>query len=151
MTKRRRKESKSPGLMRRPATPTHARRRAAGEVPRAPRSRRLPGLENHGIEELEGLAESYADLRDQRMELTNQEHAAKGEILKAMRRHNKTAYSHAGIAITVIAGEDDVKVRVRKGGEDETETGAERIGDTETEGEEEARARRGLTAAGVAG
>ena len=71
-------------------------------------------MEDSAIAALEVAAEHYADIRDRRMKLTEEEHDLKGEVLTLMRQHHKTSYAHAGVLITVVPGEDDVKVRVRK-------------------------------------
>jgi hypothetical protein len=90
-------------------------------------------MEDHAIRPLEEVAEEYAEIRDQRMDLTEKEHALKTHALKLMKRYDKTIYRHNGVEITVVPGEDDVKVRVKKGDDDEdAPTGAEaRIGHVE--------------------
>jgi hypothetical protein len=85
------------------------------------KSQALPGMEDHAIKPLEEIAEQYAEIRDQRMELTQSEHTLKINALKLMKKYGKTIYRHNGVEILVIAGEDDVKVRVRKA--DETDAG----------------------------
>jgi hypothetical protein len=69
-------------------------------------------MEDARIAELDDAAASYADIRDQRQLLTKDEHELKVLALELMRRHHKTIYRHAGIEIRVVAGQDDVKVRV---------------------------------------
>jgi hypothetical protein len=76
-------------------------------------------MEDHAIKPLEDVAEAYAEIRDQRMELTQREHELKINALKLMRKYDKTIYRHNGVEITVVTGEDDVKVRVKKGGDDD--------------------------------
>jgi hypothetical protein len=78
------------------------------------RSTPLPGMEDRGIKALDDVADNYADIRDERMDLTRREHELKVLALKLMKKHDKTIYKHDGIEITVIPGEDDVKVRVQK-------------------------------------
>src|SRR5262245_35803654 len=81
-------------------------------VNKQPRDRALPGMADRAIRPLENVAADYADLRDQRMQLTVQEHAVKVKALALMKKYGKTIYRHNGITITVVAGEDDVKVKV---------------------------------------
>jgi hypothetical protein len=95
-----------------------APRRVAPQA-RRPRAAALPGLEDHAIKPLEEVAENYAEIRDQRMELTQREHALKVHALKLMHKYEKTIYRHNGVEITVVPGEDDVKVRVKKPGDDD--------------------------------
>jgi hypothetical protein len=85
---------------------------------RKPKSQALPGLEDHAIKPLEDVAESYAEIRDARMELTQREHETKSLALKLMAKYGKTIYRHNGVEIVVVPGEDDVKVRVKKPGDD---------------------------------
>ena len=94
-------------------------RRLARSVRRSPRPLALPGMENRAIAPLERGAELYADIRDQRIELNRQESDLKQSLLRLMKQHGKTVYRHSGVLITVIPGEDDVKVRVLPAGETE--------------------------------
>jgi len=89
------------------------------------KARALPGMEDHAIKPLEDLAVEYAGIRDQRMELSQQEHILKGNALKLMKKYSKTIYKHGGVTIQVIDGEPDVKVKVKKPGEDEDDSGGE--------------------------
>jgi hypothetical protein len=88
-----------------------------------PRAAALPGMEDHAIKPLEDVATEYAEIRDARMELTDREHGAKVLALKLMKKYDKTIYRHNGVEITVVPGEDDVKVRVKKAGDDEAGAG----------------------------
>ena len=87
----------------------------------------LPGMEDHAIEPLEDIAAEYAGIRDQRMELGRQEHILKANALKLMKKYSKTIYKHGGVTIQVVEGEPDVKVKVKKPGEDDddAESGGE--------------------------
>lgn len=84
-----------------------------------PRSQALPGLEDRAIQPLEDIAEAYADVRDRRIELNKEEHELKANALKLMKKYDKTIYRHDGITIQVIEGEPDVKVKIKKPGDDE--------------------------------
>jgi hypothetical protein len=79
-----------------------------------PRQARLPQMEDPQIEELEGSAENYADIRDQRMELTKEETSLKDELLTLMKKHGKTSYVHDGYDIKVIVESEKLKVRIKK-------------------------------------
>ena len=78
-----------------------------------PRDRDLPGMEDRAIKALEDLAFTYADLRDQRMALNQEEAALKAKLLVAMKQHGKERYLRGKIRIRVLAKET-VKVRVPK-------------------------------------
>ena len=71
------------------------------------------------IQDLEDAATRYAELRDERMELTTKEVALKGELLGLMRKHKKRHYERDGIEIEVVDQETTVKVRVAKPKEEE--------------------------------
>src|SRR5215471_10381704 len=109
-----------------PPTPAKAQVRRRG---RPPKNRALPGMEDHAIKPLEEVAEQYAEIRDQRMELTEREHSLKTHALKLMKKYDKTIYRHGGVEITVVPGEDDVKVRVKKPGDEDQAGGGAQFGD----------------------
>jgi hypothetical protein len=75
---------------------------------------RLPGMEDAEIEELEEAAEEYADIRDQRQELTVEEVRLKKELLDLMHANKKTEYNHNGVSIKVVVESEKVKVRIKK-------------------------------------
>jgi len=78
-----------------------------------PRDRDLPGMEDRAIKALEDLAFTYADLRDQRIALNQEEAALKAKLLAEMKRHGKERYRRGKIRIRLVAKET-VKVRVPK-------------------------------------
>jgi hypothetical protein len=73
----------------------------------------IPGTEEPKIPEVEHAAESYREIRDERMELTESEITAKATLLAVMKKHNLKAYKDkvAGYVVLVEAGEDNVKVK----------------------------------------
>jgi hypothetical protein len=81
---------------------------------KGPKQRRLPTMEDPAIEELEDSAENYADVRDQRMELTREESRLKEELLGLMKKHKKTSYVHDGYDIKVIVESEKLRVRIKK-------------------------------------
>ena len=62
---------------------------------------------------MEDAAESYAEIRDQRMELTESEVSAKATLLAVMKKHNLKSYKDkgAGLYVMIEEGEDNVKVK----------------------------------------
>ena len=78
-----------------------------------PANQDLPGMEDRAIAALETLAAEYADLRDQRMALNQEEAALKAKLLVAMKQHGKERYLRGKIRIRLVAKET-VKVRVPK-------------------------------------
>ena len=78
-------------------------------------------IEDRAIKPLEDIAESYADCRDRRMELTKEEKELKEHAVTLMHKFGKTIYRHNGIEIRLVPGEENVKVQIKKPGEDEEE------------------------------
>lgn len=82
------------------------------EVKRKPRAQRLPGMEDAGFPELEKLAEEYADVRDQRMELTKQESTMNADLLALMKKHDKSEYHHQDVHVWIKSKDERVKVKI---------------------------------------
>jgi hypothetical protein len=95
------------------------RKKAIVTTTTRPRSAPLPGMEDRAIKPLEDVAAEYAEIRDSRIDLTQREHALKVHALRLMKKYEKTIYRHDGIEITVVPGEDDVKVKVKKADDDD--------------------------------
>ena len=83
------------------------------------RAAALPGMEDHAIAALEAVANDYAEIRDERMQLTTREKELKVRTCDLMHKHKKTIYRHNGVEITLVPGEEDVKVRVKKADDDD--------------------------------
>ena len=73
----------------------------------------LPQMEDRAIADLQQGAIDYAEVRDERMTLTKDEVARKGALLRLMKKHKKLSYAYDGVVITIVPGEETVKVRVR--------------------------------------
>jgi hypothetical protein len=78
-----------------------------------PRQPDLPGTEDRRLQPLDDLAAAYAEVRDRRMELTDEEGALKARAIALMHQFKKTIYKHDGIEIRLVAGAEDVKVKVK--------------------------------------
>lgn len=76
----------------------------------------LPGLEERAIRPLQEAAHTYAEIRDgdERMELSQSEHALKEKVLGLMKKYEKTHYSFNGVVIDIIPEAETVKVRIKK-------------------------------------
>jgi hypothetical protein len=83
-----------------------------------PRQPDLPGTEDRRLQPLDDLAAAYAEVRDRRMELTDEEGQLKARAIALMHQFKKTIYKHDGIEIRLVAGAEDVKVKVRKAADD---------------------------------
>lgn len=95
-----------------------------------PRQQDLPGTEDRTIQQLEEVATSYADVRDRRMALNQEEHELKGTALTLMRKYGKTIYKRDGIEIRIVERDDDVKVKILKDDDDADHDGDDVAGRT---------------------
>ena len=75
---------------------------------------RLPTMEDSEIEELEDAAREYANVRDDRMNLTREESSMKEQLLALMKKHKKEKYLHDGVEVKLVHEEETVKVRIIK-------------------------------------
>ncbi len=78
------------------------------------RQARLPGTEDAKIEALHSAALDYAEIRDERMELTEREVKLKDRLLGLMKSHKKETYHYGPVTVTVLHEDETVKVRVAK-------------------------------------
>lgn len=81
-------------------------------IKRKPKQQDLPGMEDRALKPLENLAEQYADVRDQRMELTRQETQMSSDLLAMMKKYEKLEYHHGEVHIWVKTIEEKVKVKI---------------------------------------
>lgn len=79
-----------------------------------PRQSRLPEMDDPAIEELEKLAEEYAEVRDSRIAALKEEVPLQEKLLTVMKRHGKTTYHHGGITCKLVTEKEKVKVKVAK-------------------------------------
>jgi hypothetical protein len=75
----------------------------------------IKGTERTTIKEVDTAVEAYVEARDERMKLTDREVEAKEALIAVMRNHKLTVYTDENavppLVITLIPGEDKVKVR----------------------------------------
>ena len=94
----------------------------APEVKKGPRQQRLPEMEDPKVEALEDQALRYAEVRDQRMSLSQQEIELKGQLLDLMKAQKREHYQRGPIKIDIVHEKENIKVKVKAGsGEDEPE------------------------------
>ena len=78
------------------------------------KTKRLPGMEDSEIEELEDAAKEYANIRDDRMNLTREESSLKETLLELMKKNKKEIYRHDGVKVKVVHEEETIKVKILK-------------------------------------
>ena len=93
-----------------------ARKQPSSEEKKTPRPQTLPGMEDAAIEVLEEKALQYADVRDSRISLSQQEGELKGELLTLMKAQKREHYEHGNIVIDVVHEKENVKVKVKASG-----------------------------------
>jgi hypothetical protein len=75
----------------------------------------LPTMEGHDrIQELDDLGELYAEKRDWRQQLLQDEVELKEKLLAMMKKHQKVTYIRNNIEIRIKAEQETVKVKVKK-------------------------------------
>jgi hypothetical protein len=74
----------------------------------------LPGMEQREIRALQNAAHEYAEVRDQRMELTADEVKLKGKLLGLMKENKLEKYKYQDVEIRVVHEEETIKVRIIK-------------------------------------
>jgi len=79
-----------------------------------PRQQSLAGMENRKLADLHNVAQQYAGVRDERMELNQREVELKDQLLALMKKHDKREYLCEDVEIRVVAEEETVKVRILK-------------------------------------
>jgi len=95
-----------------PPTPHRGGNKTHKGEKKPPRNPRLPGMEDSGIVELERTAESYAEVRDQRMSLGKREGELNAELLALMKKHGKTEYHHEDVHCWLKVTAEKVKVKI---------------------------------------
>lgn len=103
------------------------------KVTRTPRQQRLPGTGDAKLSDLHNAALDYADIRDQRQALTASEVELKGKLKDLMHKYKKEEYVYAGVSVTLVHEQENVKVRVKKESDDEDLEQSEPIDESDME------------------
>lgn len=75
----------------------------------------IKGTEPPSISEIDKVARSYMDVRDERMSLTEEEVEQKNKLAELMRKHKLDKYEFDNFVVTRTHSEtDNVKVRTKK-------------------------------------
>ncbi len=120
------------------AKPKPAPKKAARAVKKGPRQQALPGMEDRVIQAIDDAALSYAEIRDERIGLSQQEGEAKKTLMGLMHAHKKTKYTHANISIEIVPEGEKIKVKISPEGSDEPGDPGQTVEEEEPEtGEEE--------------
>jgi hypothetical protein len=92
--------------------------REAKKSKKIPRQQVLAGIGDTKIAAIENAALDYAEIRDQRQELTTQEVDLKKKLLDLMHAKKLTEYKRNGISVKVVLEQENVKVRVKESEDD---------------------------------
>jgi glutamyl/glutaminyl-tRNA synthetase len=79
---------------------------------KGPKQGTLTGMEDRALSELESKAEEYAEVRDERMQLTEREGELNDDLLALMKKHKKAEYHHGEVHCWVKATDEKVKVKI---------------------------------------
>lgn len=79
---------------------------------KGPKQGTLSGMEDRALIALETKAEEYAEVRDERMELTEKESELNAELLALMKKHKKAEYHHGEVHCWLKATDERVKVKI---------------------------------------
>ena len=79
-----------------------------------PKQTDLPGMEDKEIKPLVDSARKYAEIRDQRIALNQDEATLKAELLRLMKKHGKELYSYDGVEVSVVHESETVEVKVKQ-------------------------------------
>lgn len=90
-------------------------------VKKLPRQASIPGMEDKAISAIENAAMDYAEIRDERQDLSKQEGELKQKLMDLMHKANKTEYKRNGIRVWIEVKEETVKVRVKQDSEEKDE------------------------------
>src|SRR5882757_11238286 len=104
-------------------------------VKKGPRQKSLPGMEDRKITTLDNAALRYAEIRDERQQLTKQEVEAKSKVSDLMHANKKTHYKHGNIVIDLVPEGEKVKVKIKPEGEEDDEPDTSDV-EVETEAKE---------------
>src|ERR1700691_1840178 len=86
---------------------------------KGPRQEPLPGMEDAKIEALEDKALEYAEVRDKRMFLSQQEGELKKDLLALMKAQKREHYTRGPISIAIVHESENVKVKVKAGSDED--------------------------------
>jgi len=129
------------------ATKKAAKKAAKKSAKAAPkkiaRQKTLPGMADRKIQAIENRALSYVEVRDARMELSQQEVKEKKFLMELLHKHGIKKYKRGNIDIELVVEKEKIKVKVKNTSEGDD---AEEANDAETnlesgadqDGEEEA-------------
>jgi len=79
-----------------------------------PKQGQLPGLEDPKIPAIDEAADNYAEVRDERMELTKTEVTRRDTLLRLMQENGLETYRYDGRVVKVVKSEIKVKVVAAK-------------------------------------
>jgi hypothetical protein len=90
-----------------------ARAKKKSNVKRIPRQEVIPGMGDAKIAAIENAALDYAEIRDERQELSQSEAELKQKLMDLMHKAGKEEYKRNGIHVWIEVKEETVKVRVK--------------------------------------
>lgn len=89
-------------------------------VRRAPKTGRLPGMEDSPIKDLEEAAIDHSNIQSEIVAKRGEMRDSKTRLVTLMKKAGKTKYNHNGIVLKLKEGHDDVSVQVRRHDKEQT-------------------------------
>lgn len=74
----------------------------------------LPGMEDREIRAISTAALDYAEIRDERQQLTTREVELKTKLIDLMHANKKTEYEFKNVSIKLVVEKEKVRVRIKK-------------------------------------
>jgi IMP dehydrogenase/GMP reductase len=100
-----------------------AAKKKAPEVKKGARQQSLPEMGDAKIKVLEDKALEYAEVRDARIGLSQKEGELKGKLLDLMKAQKREHYHRGAIKIDIVHEKENIKVKVKAGGDEDNEGG----------------------------
>lgn len=100
--------------------PKKAAKKSAKAAPKKiARQKNLPGMTDRKIQGIENAALRYVEVRDARMELSQQEIKEKGLLMDLLHKHKIKKYKRGNIDIELVVEKEKVRVRVKNDSSDD--------------------------------
>jgi hypothetical protein len=101
------------------ATKKAAKKSAKAAPKKIARQKNLPGMTDRKIQGIENAALRYVEVRDARMELSQQEIKEKGLLMDLLHKHKIKKYKRGNIDIELVVEKEKVRVRVKNDSSDD--------------------------------
>lgn len=88
-------------------------------VKREPKQKRIPGMEDNAIQDLEEAAIAHVELRSEIVKVRDQLHESETRLASLLKANGKTVYRRDGIRLKLRKSRESVSVQVKRHDEEE--------------------------------